>query len=369
MKCPLTAPPKSSKSRLPRLALISSISQKLVDTELKARPAPKLSATPNLKAKQSSEVAKKAYTTPRNRKRLSYPKAFRSVRNPKATTIALPTNRAVAKALVFNSPKKRVKAKTSSELQTPVKTLCAAMKELEITSRKKPEVGCNKSLPIDTSRKQFRGREVKSRVYDCLHSQNRKVQEAKDSRCMKRKNNNNDIKPSCDHVPCSGDDSSDMDLDEKSRDGSFEGCCLPGASQSGEGNGQEECLETDKSQKGEHSEEDLSDTSRGDVISLSSSGERDSGENHVPNSQAPGGSAEGNTSEGSDQEEKIISSPGKGKDDEVKENALACDDTENDNEPIDNDEKENALASDGNRSGACAAMISYLVHVHVLKVH
>lgn len=49
----------------PNISLISSISQKSVDTKLKARPPTKLSATPDLKAKQSFDVAK-ALTTLRN---------------------------------------------------------------------------------------------------------------------------------------------------------------------------------------------------------------------------------------------------------------------------------------------------------------
>ncbi|KAG7977305.1 hypothetical protein I3843_05G025200 [Carya illinoinensis] len=344
VKCPLTAPPKPSKSRISRLALISSISHKLVDTKLKARPTPKLSATPVSKAKQSSDVAK-ARTTPRNRKRLSNPNTFRSVRNPKLTTIVVPKSRAVAKALVFNSPKKAVKTKTSLELNTPVKTLCAAMKKLEITSDKKHVLGYNKSLPIDASRKQLRGREVKSRVYESLHSHNRKVQEAKTSRCLKR-NINKDIKPRRDHKHHEGDDdSSDMDIDEKSRDGSLEGSLPGGTSQSGR-NGPEECSKTVKSQEGEYSVEP-------ELISLSSSEERDSGENDGPDSQVPSGVAEG-TSEGSEQDEKILSSPERGKIPEVeesddKENVLACDDTENDSEANDNEEKENTVASDDNR--------------------
>ncbi|KAL4615091.1 hypothetical protein ACB092_07G099500 [Castanea dentata] len=322
VKCPHTAPPKSSKSRISRLALISSISQKVVDTKLKARPPTKLSATPNLKAKQSSDVAK-ALTTPRNRKPLSNPNTFRSVRNPKATTIAVPKNRVIAKALVFNSPKKAVKAKPFSELNTSVRTMCAAMKKLEIASGKKQVLGHNKPLPRDASRKPLRGREVKSRVFNSLHSHNRKVPEAKSSRTLKRKNDEIGTQPYHDHVPHEGDDSSDMDIDEKSRGGSFEGCSA-------------------------------SDSSRGDNIALSSSEERDSVEKDVPNSQSLSGAAEG-TNERSDCEKKVKSSSGKRemheiKESEDKENALlTCDDTENDREGIDIDDKENALASDVNR--------------------
>ncbi|KAF3969487.1 hypothetical protein CMV_006730 [Castanea mollissima] len=82
--------------------------------------------------------------------------------------------------------------------------------------------------------------------------------------------------PSHDRVPQEGDDSSDMDMDEKSRGGSFEVYSASGSS-------------------------------RGDIIALSSSEERDSVEKDVPNSQSLSGAAEG-TSGGSDYEEKIISS-------------------------------------------------------------
>uniref|UniRef100_A0A2N9JAC4 Uncharacterized protein n=1 Tax=Fagus sylvatica TaxID=28930 RepID=A0A2N9JAC4_FAGSY len=316
VKCPHTAPPKSSKSRMSRLAIMSSISQKVVDTKLKARPPTKLSATPNVKAKQSSDVAK-ALTTPRNRKHLSNPNTFRSVRNPKAATIAVPKNRVIAKALVFNSPKKAIKTKTLSEFNTPMRTLCSAMKKLEIAGGKKHVLGRNNPLPIDASRKPLRGREVKSRVFNSLHSHNRKVQEAKSSRGLKRKNYETDTQPSHDCVPHKGDDSSDMDIDEKSRDGSFAGCSVSNTSKNSEGNGREECLKIVKSEK-----------------------ESASGGKNVPNSQSLSGAAEG-TSQGSDYEENIKSSSGKKEINEVKEsdekeNALTCDDTENDSEVIEN---------------------------------
>ncbi|KAK9988870.1 hypothetical protein SO802_029109 [Lithocarpus litseifolius] len=90
-----------------------------------------------------------------------------------------------------------------------------------------------------------------------------------------------------------GDDSSDMDMDEKSRGGSFEVYSASGSS-------------------------------RGDIIALSSSEERDSVEKDVPNSQSLSGAAEG-TSGGSDYEEKIISSSGRREIYKVKKN----DDEEN----------------------------------------
>ncbi|KAK7841100.1 hypothetical protein CFP56_015786 [Quercus suber] len=96
-----------------------------------------------------------------------------------------------------------------------------------------------------------------------------------------------------------------MDMDEKSRGGSFEVYSASGSS-------------------------------RGDIIALSSFEERDSVEKDVPNSQSLSGAAEG-TSGGSDYEEKIISSSGRREIHKVKknndeENAATCDDTENDSE-------------------------------------
>ena len=63
-------------ARIPNISLISPISQKLVDTKLKARPPTKLSATPDLKAKQSFDVAKALMTGIES---ASNPNTFRSV--------------------------------------------------------------------------------------------------------------------------------------------------------------------------------------------------------------------------------------------------------------------------------------------------
>nr|XP_034914293.1 uncharacterized protein LOC118048631 [Populus alba] len=127
IKCPQTAPAKSSKPRVSRLALISSISKKMVDQKVKVKPLAKRNATPNVREKQSS-VASKALTTPRNKKRLSNPDAFRSVRNPKAMDIA--NSRVVAKAL-FRSPNKSVSTKTLTELDTTVKkNMCRRNQEM-----------------------------------------------------------------------------------------------------------------------------------------------------------------------------------------------------------------------------------------------
>ncbi|BBH09761.1 hypothetical protein Prudu_022351 [Prunus dulcis] len=347
LKCPLTAPAKSSKPRVSRLALISSFSRKMVDVKDKARPLQKISATPNVKAKQPSSVAK-ALTSPRNRKPISNPDTFRSVRNPKLKNVAVPKNRVVAKALVFHSPKKAVRTKVSKEWGSPVGKMCSAMKKLEITSGKKHVLGYNKPLPLDTSRKQFRGREVKSRVFDSLHSNNCKGQEAKS---MKRKNKETDLKQCCDTVTHEGindNDSADMEVDEKSRNGTLEGFSLSGTAKSGGVNGDEQCTGTGKTSEpplGENQVEVLSVTSKGDPTSLSSSKHGDSEENDDKE----------NAKDGNGHVEKIKSSSEKAntvenmdKDDD-KENSLASNNPENENEVFESDDKENNKASDENR--------------------
>ncbi|BFG42225.1 hypothetical protein CerSpe_284990 [Prunus speciosa] len=347
LKCPLTAPAKSSKPRVSRLALISSFSRKMVDVKDKARPLQKISATPNVKAKQPSSVAK-ALTSPRNRKPISNPHTFRSVRNPKPKNVVVPKSRVVAKALVFHSPKKAVRTKVSKEWGSPVGKMCSAMKKLEITSGNKHVLGYNKPLPLDTSRKQFRGREVKSRVFDSLHSKNCKGQEAKS---VKRKNKETDLKQCCDPVPHEGvndNDSTDMEADEKSRNGTLEGFSLSGTAKSSGVNGDEQCMGTGKTSEpplGENQLEVLSETSKGDPTSLSSSKDRDSEENDDKE----------NAKDGNGPVEKLKLSSEKAntvenmhKDDD-KENGLASDNPENENEAFESDDKENNKASHENR--------------------
>ncbi|KAI9180741.1 hypothetical protein LWI28_007712 [Acer negundo] len=319
VKCPLTVPAKSSKSRISRLAMVSSISQKMVDGKVKARPLfPKNSSTQNEKPKQSS-VAAKSLTTPRNKKRLSNPGTFRSVRNPNPTSIVVPKNRAVAKALVFHSPKKTVKIKTSAELSTRMKAICAGMKKLEITGGKKQESGHNKTLPLESSRKIFRGREVKSRVYDSLRFKNCQGKEVKSSKCLKKKN----VK----RAPVEGieNDSSDMEIEEKSRYGLLEVCSTSKSSKSNERKEHdEECLVSKKKlefplseYKGE--EAILDNTSRSNMTCLSNSGE----DNNKIN-------------DGSDNEAKTDSNSEKAKvmDTSSDHKAMSSDDKENDNRKL-----------------------------------
>ncbi|KAK8530064.1 hypothetical protein V6N13_102945 [Hibiscus sabdariffa] len=192
LECPRTVPAKSSKSRVSKLAMISSISQKMGEAKVKVKHVPKQSST-TLNVKAAKQSSTKALTTPRNRKGLSNPSTFRSVRNLKPTTIEVPKDRVVAKALVFHSPKKVVKLKKSVEWSSSLRKMCATMKKLEINNgSKKNSLGCN-DKPLDAPRKKFRGREVKSRVFDTLHCQKQKTEEAKYVKRLKKKNSDKDL--------------------------------------------------------------------------------------------------------------------------------------------------------------------------------
>ena len=209
-KCPLSAPPKPSKSRLPRLAVASSISKKLVLDEKDANkpPSEKPCSTPKARVKH---VAAKYMTSVRKKKGSSpNPNAFRSVRNPKRTSITVPKSKVVTKALVFNSPRKAQKAKASSEMTTPVTKLCEGIKKMQITQ--KPSEECRsvrKALPLDAPKKQ--------------PSSSRK-NDPKFSRSIKSMANRKDEKTVQGEVQAAKtrDDSSDVEVNGKSRAGSME---------------------------------------------------------------------------------------------------------------------------------------------------
>ncbi|KAL3580351.1 hypothetical protein D5086_018186 [Populus alba] len=330
IKCPQTAPAKSSKPRVSRLALISSISKKMVDQKVKVKPLAKRNATPNVREKQSS-VASKALTTPRNKKRLSNPDAFRSVRNPKAMDIA--NSRVVAKAL-FRSPNKSVSTKTLTELDTTVKKICAGVKKFEVTDGKKH---ANTPSPSNALRKQPRGREVKSRVYDGPLSRNCKGKNFKQYHGpMPQKGGGNNF--------------SDMEIQEKSRNGS-RGVCSTAKCDEGN-NPHEGLLTTVKIEPSlvENKAEALSDANEN---TQSNYEERGSGENDVPKLLAS--SEEGTeTSERHGEEDEMNSSLDKGTDGIMESNdrkhILISDDKENVSETMESDNKENASASDDNRN-------------------
>ncbi|CAL0300844.1 unnamed protein product [Lupinus luteus] len=225
LKCPNTAP---AKPRVSRMAFISSVSHKIDNNTAKVKPlskkVPSSSATPDAKVRQPPSAAK-ALTAPRNQK-VSNLEQFRTVQSKKAMNVVVPKTRVVAKALVFHSPKKVkvVKAKSSIELNTPMKALCSAMKKLELYGAKKNGEGCSNTTPVASSRKQFRGREVKSRVFDSLYSNNRKAPEANTAKCLKEHKVKSMQKRqvSMPNEEAENDDSSDMEIDDKSRGGSLE---------------------------------------------------------------------------------------------------------------------------------------------------
>ncbi|GMQ01280.1 hypothetical protein CsSME_00047974 [Camellia sinensis var. sinensis] len=346
-QCPLSAPAKPSKSRVSRLAVISSISYKKIDAKEKVKPLSKLTSTPKAKAKQ---VAAKYLTTPRNKKCLPNQDSFRSVQNSKPSSIAVPKNRIVAKALVFHSPKKAITIKTSSELRTPLTKICEGMKRLEITSQRKRVLGYvnkpskdirrnpNKPLPADPLRRKLSACKDKSKAKELLKPPNCKDRDTKSSRCVKRKSKGNLDKP-CNYMPkeaVENDLSSDMELDMKSREGSVLGTSritegnvyedrlvtekTPGSFESSNSTQEEAipCLELEAST--ENSDKALSDASGSKINSLSNSEE--------------GCLEENDCSEGIDQEKKTkCQSLGVGH--EV--------------EDMDSDDKENALGTDGNR--------------------
>ncbi|XP_061370115.1 uncharacterized protein LOC133312855 [Gastrolobium bilobum] len=332
LKCPLTAPAKSRVSRMP---LISSLSHKMNDNNVKVKPLSKFAAaTPNAKVKQPPSVAK-ALTTPRNQNKVSKLEQFRSVQSKKAMTVVAPKSRVIAKALVFHSPKKVVKTKSSVELNTAMKTLCSAMNKLELSGGKKNGEGCNNPLPVAASRKQFRGREVKSRVFDSLYSNNRKEQETNNLRCLKERKVKGMQKRQV-TVPRENDSSNKEMMDEKSRGDSLERCPESGTS----GGGSELSLGDEESQeqtRGESSVLALSEASRDGITSLSSLNEE-----------------ENKTTKGGENEERKNPVSETGKVQEAKkrkdgDNSVAsAADKENESELTVNDDKENATAPDEN---------------------
>lgn len=344
-KCPRTVPPKSSKTRISRLALLAS--RKSGDNKIKTKPFLKSSRTPSNAEAKTSSAAAKALTTPRNKKRISNLGSFRSVRNPKMTTVMAPKNRTVAKALVFHSPKKTANPKSSSQLDGTISSLCSGMKKLEINSAKKILKESDKQL--DASRK-LKAREVKSRFFDSLCSKNQKGQEMKAFSSLKKKKTK-DVQVVCEAVE---NESSDMEIDEKSRNGSLELSSMLGASKS---DGQVDHRDTLTALLTKDATAELSDTTRSYGNSLS----QETG----PNSQAQCREDEEN-SKGNNCEEKEAKSylktgktPTKTSSND-KENDAVCE-KETINQPSGDDDKENDSLGDDNRSGS---FVLSVIHMH-----
>ncbi|KAF8406171.1 hypothetical protein HHK36_008251 [Tetracentron sinense] len=382
MKCALSAPAKSSKSRISRLTAITAISQKTAEAKVKVCPLPKLNSIRDAKAKQLA-VASKGLTTPRYKKCLANPNSFRSVQNPKKTVV-VPTNRVVAKALVFHTPKKIERTKTALG-RTPVTEICAGMKKLDIISQRRKHVlgySCKlirdkrrdnkKSLSLDPSSRKLSAQKVKTRAEVSFLSRNGKGHEAKSSGCLKRESEGNFEK-------CQGSllregvdyDLSDMEIDGKSRDGSLEVCSVLGSSRNNEGNGHEDCPKSvkksgnlgstnatreefipssDRSPVRENPQSVFSDVLSREASSLSNS-EEDLEENGPPKFQTLEGERD-ESKEGSGHEENIGSNSLEWK---ILEEDLPVNQTStavgDESEAMESADKENALASDDDNRG------------------
>lgn len=176
-----------------RLAMISSIPQKgngnIRSKEVKVVSTNK-NVTPKAKVKGKessviSSVPQKVLTE--RKKQMQSPAAFRSVQNPRNATVKVSENRVVAKALVFQSPKKLVKLKRSVELSSSVKKLCNGMRKLEIDN-KRNGLGINhKVVSSAPSRRPLKTREVKSRVFDSVRSQKQNDAKTKGVSTLKKR--------------------------------------------------------------------------------------------------------------------------------------------------------------------------------------
>ncbi|RZC54645.1 hypothetical protein C5167_013489 [Papaver somniferum] len=236
LKCPQSAPAKSSKRRLSRLTVVTSISQKLADAKVKVHPICKFNLTPKGKAKKIS-ISGKALTTPRNKKSFSNRDPFRSVQNVK-TACAMPRNRVVTKALVFNSPKKAERKKNLIGCQTPMTALCSEMNKLEITSQAKP---CKTSSSASCQQRKCTpaSQPLKSKLYDQIAenlvevSGDSKDPKTKSVRRLKRKSKGK-LQNVLDLVPqeSSVNDVTDMGVDEKSENRSIDVHSVSGDSKS-----------------------------------------------------------------------------------------------------------------------------------------
>ncbi|KAF6159712.1 hypothetical protein GIB67_029970 [Kingdonia uniflora] len=242
-KCPLSAP---AKSKISRMTVITSVSQKIVDAKVKSRHRPKLNnMTPNVKAMEATVAAKCFTTTPRYKKCITNADHFRSVQHPKVS-VAASKSTVVAKALVFQSPKKTInRKKVLLECEAPVTEICAKMKKLEISRYKK--VSGNYSKPwrsnarlrstsknaSDSSKSQLDSQNTKNRI---VAPRDHNEQEIKSLTCMRKQNPR--LRKSGILVPEEGVDSkssnSVMDIDRTSKDISPDVISISASSRSNE---------------------------------------------------------------------------------------------------------------------------------------
>ncbi|XP_076923312.1 uncharacterized protein LOC143585402 [Bidens hawaiensis] len=200
IKCPLSAPAKPSKPRIPRFNKAPSLtSPKNGYPQRKTRPCSKVGSTPVARTRQ---VAAKYMTTPRNKMCQPNPNSFRSVQNPKPTTLDVVKSRSVAKALVFRSPKKAIVLKKSVELHTPLTKICEGMKRLGLASQKKTVKGSvskpKKPETEDSSRKQLKTCRSEKNSEDLASAKSTKTKNKKTltDKCQSLHQQVADVKPS-----------------------------------------------------------------------------------------------------------------------------------------------------------------------------
>ncbi|KAJ4881104.1 Uncharacterized protein Rs2_38159 [Raphanus sativus] len=140
-KCPDTVPAKPSRSRVSRLAMISSIPHK-----------------PNGCTMRPKEVSTNKALTERKKQTHKSPAGFRSVQDPRAastTTRALENRVVVAKSLVFASPKKLVRLKTNIDDQLQAREDPASVKESGLHTSKQLHIeGKENALPLECDDKE-----------------------------------------------------------------------------------------------------------------------------------------------------------------------------------------------------------------------
>lgn len=221
-----------------KLAMISSIPQK-GNSNIRSKEVKLVSTNKNVtpKAKVSS-VPQKALTE--RKKQMQSPAAFRSVQNPRNATIKVSENKVVAKALVFQSPKKLVKLKRSVELSSSVKKLCSGMRKLEIENKRNVLGANHKVVSSVPSRRPLKTREVKSRVFDSVRSQKQNDVKTKGVSNLKKRVKKKE-EPVLSSDPSKAHEANGMELENQS---------LPRTEKTG---GDEELLVENKS-------EELSDT-------------------------------------------------------------------------------------------------------------
>ncbi|XXG64739.1 hypothetical protein AAC387_Pa05g2609 [Persea americana] len=217
-KCPRSAPAKSAKSRIPRLSVLASIPQKIGENKLKVSLFSKFKSIPCEGKVVQSSVTAKALTTPRKKKCPPH----EEVQNLKVKT-ATPKNRLVAQALAIQTPKKSEKTSFNCH-KSPTLGNCSEMKKLEVSGHtKKAPRYCKSSgcAACESKRKPSTSSGPgKPKLRTCKLHKNRIEVPSK----YLKKISKPSVQICHNPVPQEDDDSSDMEIDGKSRNDSLEAC-------------------------------------------------------------------------------------------------------------------------------------------------